>query len=89
MLRSLVQMRDEQGKLMNDFTGRVRADEQGPPAGSLRTVTVALDTAQYQLDANASVATVRSQGGAGVTCSHPALQLREEVGADMIRLSPN
>lgn len=74
------------GKLMNDFTGRVRPDEQGPPKGFLRTITgvppllfaplltaawpvliahitfisqpplllftVAMDTAQYQLDMN-------------------------------------
>jgi hypothetical protein len=41
-----------EGKLMNDFTGRVRLDEQGPPSGTVRTLTVALDTAQYQLDMN-------------------------------------
>ena len=35
---------------MNDFTGRVRRDEWKPPAGFQRTVTLALDTAQYQLD---------------------------------------
>lgn len=34
---------------MNDFTGRVRPDEWTPPQGSVRTVTVALDTAQYQV----------------------------------------
>lgn len=34
---------------MNDFTGRVRPDEWTPPQGSIRTVTVALDTAQYQV----------------------------------------
>ena len=34
---------------MNDFTGRVRPDEWTPPVGSVRTVTVALDTAQYQV----------------------------------------
>ncbi len=38
------------GKLMNDFTGRVRPDERRAPEGTLRTLTVALDTAQYQLD---------------------------------------
>ena len=35
---------------MNDFTGRVRRDEWKPPAGFQRTVTLALDAAQYQLD---------------------------------------
>ncbi|PSC68726.1 Intron-binding aquarius [Micractinium conductrix] len=48
----VVEIRDEDGKLMNDFTGRVRIDERGPPAGTVRTVTVALDTAQYQMDMN-------------------------------------
>lgn len=37
---------------MNDFTGRVRLDERTPPVGAIRTVTVALDTAQYQMDMN-------------------------------------
>lgn len=37
---------------MNDFTGRVRRDEVKPPEGTARTVTVALDTAQYQIDMN-------------------------------------
>ena len=35
---------------MNDFTGRVRRDEWKPPAGFQRTVTLALDAAQYQID---------------------------------------
>lgn len=35
---------------MNDFTGRVRRDEWRPPVGLRRTITCALDTAQYQLD---------------------------------------
>ena len=34
---------------MNDFTGRVRREEQGAPQGTVRTITVALDTAQYQV----------------------------------------
>ncbi len=38
---------------MNDFTGRVKRDEWRPPAGFRRTVTCALDTAQYQLDMDA------------------------------------
>ncbi|PNW82948.1 hypothetical protein CHLRE_06g300750v5 [Chlamydomonas reinhardtii] len=48
----VIELRDEGGKLMNDFTGRVRRDEVKPPEGTARTVTVALDTAQYQIDMN-------------------------------------
>ncbi|KAG2449906.1 hypothetical protein HYH02_000012 [Chlamydomonas schloesseri] len=48
----VIEVRDEAGKLMNDFTGRVRRDEVKPPDGTARTVTVALDTAQYQIDMN-------------------------------------
>ncbi|KAM3685939.1 hypothetical protein ACJW31_11G157600 [Castanea mollissima] len=36
--------------LMNDFTGRIKRDEWKPPKGELRTVTVAVDTAQYHMD---------------------------------------
>lgn len=39
-----------EGGLMNDFTGRVKRDEWHPPNGFRRTVTVAMDTAQYQMD---------------------------------------
>ena len=42
-----------EGTLMNDFTGRVRPDEWKPPKGTVRTVTVAMDTAQYQVRAAA------------------------------------
>ena len=45
-----MQVKDEDGRLMNDFTGRVKREEWTPPAGLRRTVTVALDSAQYQLD---------------------------------------
>nr|KYP45791.1 Intron-binding protein aquarius [Cajanus cajan] len=38
------------GNLMNDFSGRIKRDEWKPPKGELRTVTVALDTAQYHMD---------------------------------------
>ncbi|GLI62109.1 hypothetical protein VaNZ11_004692 [Volvox africanus] len=48
----VIEVRDEGGRLMNDFTGRVRRDEVKPPEGYSRTVTVALDTAQYQIDMN-------------------------------------
>lgn len=46
----IIEMRDEEGNLMNDFTGRVKRDEWKPPKGDMRTVTVALDTAQYHMD---------------------------------------
>ncbi|BDA47113.1 probable NFX1-type zinc finger-containing protein 1 at C-terminar half [Coccomyxa sp. Obi] len=46
----VIEVKDEDGRLMNDFTGRVKRDEWKPPAGFQRTLTVALDTAQYQLD---------------------------------------
>ncbi len=44
------QVKDEDGRLMNDFTGRIKRDEWKPPSGFQRTLTVALDTAQYQID---------------------------------------
>lgn len=46
----IIEMCDEEGTLMNDFTGRIKRDEWKPPKGELRTVTVALDTAQYHMD---------------------------------------
>lgn len=46
----IIEVRDEEGTLMNDFTGRIKRDEWKPPKGELRTVTVALDTAQYHMD---------------------------------------
>lgn len=48
----VIEIRDEEGGLMNDFTGRIKRDEWKPPKGDLRTVTVALDTAQYHMDVN-------------------------------------
>ena len=44
------QVKDEGGKLMNDFSGRTKPNEVTVPEGLKRTITVALDTAQYQLD---------------------------------------
>ena len=41
-----------EGGLMNDFTGRVKREDWHPPNGFRRTVTVAMDTAQYQMDIN-------------------------------------
>eukprot|EP00878_Enallax_costatus_P017916 GHUV01018838.1.p1 GENE.GHUV01018838.1~~GHUV01018838.1.p1 ORF type:complete len:1128 (+),score=501.36 GHUV01018838.1:269-3652(+) len=52
----IVEVRDEEGGLMNDFTGRVRLDERKPPKGFVRTYVLALDPAQYQLDVNATSA---------------------------------
>ncbi|MCO5611849.1 hypothetical protein L7F22_066108 [Adiantum nelumboides] len=46
----VIEMRDEGGHLMNDFTGRVKREEWKPPQGEIRTVVVALDTAQYHMD---------------------------------------
>ncbi|KAK9283494.1 hypothetical protein L1049_011740 [Liquidambar formosana] len=46
----VIEIRDEDGTLMNDFTGRIKRDEWKPPKGELRTVTIALDTAQYHMD---------------------------------------
>ncbi|KAL7239134.1 hypothetical protein ACSBR2_005102 [Camellia fascicularis] len=46
----VIEMRDEEGTLMNDFTGRIKRDEWKPPKGELRTVAVALDAAQYHMD---------------------------------------
>ncbi|XP_057976627.1 uncharacterized protein LOC131163848 [Malania oleifera] len=46
----VIEIRDEEGALMNDFTGRIKRDEWKPPKGELRTVTIALDTAQYHMD---------------------------------------
>ncbi|TKY69055.1 Intron-binding protein aquarius [Spatholobus suberectus] len=46
----IIEIRDEEGNLMNDFSGRIKRDEWKPPKGELRTVTVALDTAQYHMD---------------------------------------
>ena len=46
----VIEMRDEGGHLMNDFTGRVKREEWKPPQGELRTAVVALDTAQYHMD---------------------------------------
>jgi intron-binding protein aquarius len=47
----ILEIRDQEGKLMNDYTGRVAPEEQGgAPRGTLRTLTVALDPMQYQSD---------------------------------------
>jgi hypothetical protein len=47
-------------RLMNDFTGRVRREDAKPPEGFGRTLTVALDTAQYQIDMNSMQARIKA-----------------------------
>ncbi len=44
----VLELRDADGKVMNDFSGRGRREQSGPPKGTQRTLVVALDTAQYQ-----------------------------------------
>lgn len=52
----VIELRDADGKLMNDFSGRTKRDgPQGPPKGTERTLLVALDTAQYQIDVTRQV----------------------------------
>ena len=46
----IIEMRDEEGTLMNDFTGRIKRDEWKSPKGDLKPVIVALDIAQYHMD---------------------------------------
>ncbi|GMH36875.1 hypothetical protein BSKO_04748 [Bryopsis sp. KO-2023] len=48
----VIEVKDAEGKLMNDFTGRVKPDEWKPPKGFVRTLVVAMDAAQYQIDMN-------------------------------------
>ena len=57
----VVEVKDEGGTLMNDFTGRIKREEWKPPKGTVRTLTVALDPAQYQVD----IETQARQGGKG------------------------
>ena len=61
---------------MNDFTGRVRPDEATAPKGALRTLTVAMDTAQYQLD---MAAMARAAGGGEDVYSSFNLLLRRKA----------
>ncbi|WVZ57136.1 hypothetical protein U9M48_007563 [Paspalum notatum var. saurae] len=46
----VIEIRDEEGTLMNDFTGRIKREEWKPPKGDIRTLRIALDTAQYHID---------------------------------------
>ena len=45
----VIELRDAEGKPMNDFSGRSNREQDGPPKGTERTLVVALDTAQYQV----------------------------------------
>ena len=49
----VIELRDADGKPMNDPRGNREA--QGPPRGTRRTLVVALDAAQYQLDVTRQV----------------------------------
>mmetsp|Transcript_15961 Transcript_15961/g.37841 ORF Transcript_15961/g.37841 Transcript_15961/m.37841 type:complete len:1392 (+) Transcript_15961:941-5116(+) len=69
----VIEVKDEDGHLMNDFTGRVKPDQQRPPAGLVRTLTVALDTAQYQADTNKHV----KEGGEDVYTTFNLLMRRK------------
>ncbi|KAG2551560.1 hypothetical protein PVAP13_9KG377500 [Panicum virgatum] len=51
----VIEIRDEEGTLMNDFTGRIKREEWKPPKGDIRTVRIALDTAQYHIDVTETV----------------------------------
>ncbi|KAL0413595.1 UNVERIFIED_CONTAM: RNA helicase aquarius [Sesamum radiatum] len=69
----IIEIRDEEGTLMNDFTGRIKRDEWKPPKGELRTVTVALDTAQYHMD----VCDIAEKGADDVYCTFNILMRRK------------
>lgn len=45
----VIELRDADGKPMNDFSGRSNREQWTPPKGTERTLVVALDTAQYQV----------------------------------------
>lgn len=58
----VIEIRDAQGNLFNDFRGRVRPEDAARGrSGSRRTILLALDAAQYQLD----VDTLEPEGAAG------------------------
>lgn len=48
--RQVIEVKDEGGRLMNDFTGRVRRDEVKPPAGTTRTLVGMGHTGTHLLD---------------------------------------
>ena len=60
----VMEIRDGEGNLFNDFHGRIRPeDAHKPRVGTRRTLLLALDAAQYQID----VDTLEGEGGAGST----------------------
>lgn len=62
MLRGaeVIEIRDSQGALFNDFRGRVRPEDAAKGrSGTRRTLLLALDAAQYQID----VDTLEPEGG--------------------------
>lgn len=69
----IIEIRDEEGALMNDFTGRIKREDWKPPKGEIRTVTVALDTAQYHMD----VADVAEKGAEDIYRSFNILMRRK------------
>ena len=51
----MIEVRDGEGKLYNDFTSRSRTEDGGlGPSGYERVFVLALDAAQYQLDVSDS-----------------------------------
>ncbi|KAE9595341.1 putative intron-binding protein aquarius [Lupinus albus] len=69
----IIEIRDEEGTLMNDFSGKIKRDEWKPPKGDLRTITVALDTAQYHMD----VTNIAEKGGEDVYGTFNVLMRRK------------
>ncbi|OIW01887.1 hypothetical protein TanjilG_31069 [Lupinus angustifolius] len=69
----IIEICDEEGTLMNDFSGKIKRDEWKPPKGDLRTVTVALDTAQYHMD----VTNIAEKGGEDVYGTFNVLMRRK------------
>lgn len=66
----MIEIRDAEGKLFNDFRGRVRPEDSAKPrSGSKRTLLLALDCAQYQLD----VDSLEPEGGGGTAGGAAAL----------------
>ncbi|WJX17061.1 hypothetical protein P8452_07016 [Trifolium repens] len=69
----VIEIRDEEGTLMNDFSGKSKREDWKPPKGELRTVTVALDTAQYHMDVN----NIAEKGGEDVYGTFNVLMRRK------------
>lgn len=61
---------------MNDFTGRTRLDDRTPPAGTVRTYVVALDTAQYQVRTGLGWREYRHGPGGAVACWPTCVEAR-------------